>query len=286
MKRVFIIAAFVMGLSYAAMAHEELPKPDKPLDKMTEQERIEFLSKRKAAFDALGGEEKAAIRRNRRARNADKRGGLVRNTKHQTGKVVFANLQSDVPIEVLSRFAERIGEQLKIAMVATKVNDSESADPASFLRANSANAVIFVIADTAAPTLLVAPEDKWAKVNVAKLRGEHIKDWTEKELLRAFVFLCGGVSSPYQEKLCDFIGDPRQLDAINDCAISLDLMMRINAYLPQMGINPDVEATYEKACQEGWAPQPTNDVQTAIWKKYHTIPDKPITIEFDPRTDK
>ena len=44
--------------------------------------------------------------------------------------------------------------------------------------------------------------------------------------------------------------------------------------------------THKKACQEGWAPAPTNDVQKAIWEKVHAIPDKPMTIEFDPKKDK
>ena len=45
-------------------------------------------------------------------------------------------------------------------------------------------------------------------------------------------------------------------------------------------------ATYKRACREGWAPTPTNDVQRAIWEKVHAIPDKPLTIEFDPKIDK
>ena len=36
----------------------------------------------------------------------------------------------------------------------------------------------------------------------------------------------------------------------------------------------------------GWAPQPTNEVQRAIWDKVHAIPDKPLTIEFNPKKDK
>ena len=42
-------------------------------------------------------------------------------------------------------------------------------------------------------------------------------------------------------------------------------------------------STYRKACQEGWALAPTNDVQKAIWKEVHSIPDKPMTIEYKPK---
>ena len=43
---------------------------------------------------------------------------------------------------------------------------------------------------------------------------------------------------------------------------------------------------YSRACREGWAPPPTNDVQRTIWKQVHAVPDKPIKIEFDPKKDK
>ena len=43
---------------------------------------------------------------------------------------------------------------------------------------------------------------------------------------------------------------------------------------------------YRQACQEGWAPAPTNAVQRAIWNKVHQIPDSPLVIEFDPKRDR
>ena len=41
---------------------------------------------------------------------------------------------------------------------------------------------------------------------------------------------------------------------------------------------------YRKACEEGWAPQPTNDVQKAIWDKVHAMPTEPLKIK--PETKK
>ncbi len=52
------------------------------------------------------------------------------------------------------------------------------------------------------------------------------------------------------------------------------------------GIEPLKVASYMRACQEGWAPAPTNDIQKAIWNEVYKIPDKPITINFDPKKDK
>ena len=38
-------------------------------------------------------------------------------------------------------------------------------------------------------------------------------------------------------------------------------------------------STYKKACEEGWAPNPTNEFQKAIWDKVHELPTEPIKIK-------
>ena len=41
-----------------------------------------------------------------------------------------------------------------------------------------------------------------------------------------------------------------------------------------------------KACEEGWAPPPANAFQQSAWEKVHKIPDRPLTIEYDPQKDR
>ena len=43
---------------------------------------------------------------------------------------------------------------------------------------------------------------------------------------------------------------------------------------------------YRVACKQGWAPPPKTEAQRIIWKQTHQVPDKPITIEYDPKIDK
>ena len=69
-------------------------------------------------------------------------------------------------------------------------------------------------------------------------------------------------------------------------ALSQEALYHIARMLEQSGITPSTRATYRTACKEGWAPAPTNDVQKAIWAEVHQIPDKPLTIKFDPKNDK
>ena len=41
-------------------------------------------------------------------------------------------------------------------------------------------------------------------------------------------------------------------------------MMR---HLPTIGVLQDKMTSYRKACQEGWAPAPTNEYQKAVWEQ-------------------
>ena len=53
-------------------------------------------------------------------------------------------------------------------------------------------------------------------------------------------------------------------------------------YLASAGVTPLRKTIYRKACQEGWAPAPTNEYQKAIWDKVRSEkergPTNPIEI--------
>ena len=65
--------------------------------------------------------------------------------------------------------------------------------------------------------------------------------------------------------------------------LPIDIQDSIKKYLSAAGVTPLRRTIYRRACQEGWAPAPTNDVQKAIWDKVHAIPKTPMKIEFDPK---
>ena len=84
------------------------------------------------------------------------------------------------------------------------------------------------------------------------------------------------------------------------CWFGLDLLYTTTAYRSPQDKRIDVmimsatalgayvkrRTSYQKACEEGWAPLPTNDVQKAIWDKVHAVPKNPMKIEFDPKQGK
>lgn len=153
---------------------------------------------------------------------------------------------------------------------------------------------LFVIDDAKYPTLLFAPENMWAVLNVSPLRegaGSNpafLKARTMKEMSRAFAGLCGAMSSNFPSSLTGGVFKPEQLDKFADQKLSIDVVGRMAPYLEQVGVTPAVYTTYRRACIEGWAPAPTNDVQKAIVaavanEKAETLkgPSQPRKIVFD-----
>ena len=140
------------------------------------------------------------------------------------------------------------------------------------------------------PAILVAPENRWAIVNIAPIATEQRPAYFEarvkKELTRGFSYLCGATNSQFPRALTRGIVDHADLDKNPDFGLPIDVLQRFRTYMETLGVRPAVISTYRKACQEGWAPAPTNEVQQAVWDKIHTIPAEPMKIEFDPKKDK
>ena len=73
------------------------------------------------------------------------------------------------------------------------------------------------------------------------------------------------------------------LDAMPNKFIHPASFFKARPYFDMCGVTPARKGTYEAACQQGWAPAPTNDIQKAIWDKIHAVPATPMKIEFDPK---
>jgi len=129
---------------------------------------------------------------------------------------------------------------------------------------------VFVVDDKSLPSVLVATEDKWAAVNVARLRDVRPQFFAlrvKKELVRTFSQLCGGASSNYQGGLSGPVRSLDDLDKKLDYRLQVDVRERILKYVREYGVIPQITTTYLAACRHGVAPAPTNEVQKVIWEK-------------------
>ena len=213
-------------------------------------------------------------------------GGAVRKPGAQKGCVYYVNAQKKAPADWLRQNAQIFAKSLKVEI---KVADGEFALPSPRVMGEAS---LFVIDDDKLPVILHAPESRWCVVNVAPLsagageKPQFFEARVRKELTRGFALLAGAQSSNYPHSLLGCIAKTEALDEFADCKLPVDVIARFQPYLAGYGITPYVVKSYKKACQEGWAPTPTNDLQKTIWDKVHELPTKPIKIEYDEKRDK
>lgn len=205
--------------------------------------------------------------RPRPARLTKPSGGLVERTvPGKTVRVVDA--QGTLPHGAVEAAAR--GVRLRSLLPLAVETGCTSADEGVWRMASSATAdagaAVLVVDDTSLPLVVASPDARWAIANVASLRGmpERTEARLEKLLWNAVARALGtgatgdgGVIAPFSgaiglDALPDLPG-PTSHNALMDAA-------KVH------GIGLIKLATYRTACEEGWAPVPTNDVQRAIWE--------------------
>lgn len=228
------------------------------------------------AADAKTPAEVAADRAKREAATYRMTGGAVRRPDAGKERVVFVDCQQKADAEIIRKSASRLEGQLHFPIDYERGTFNLAAPK------RVGEATLFVTDDPALPTSLVALEDRWAMVNVAKLAADDAavtRARLEKELSRIFATLCGGCLSQFQKTLMECVTEPKQLDEYPDWNLPFDTLQKIGKYINGFGIKPYPPATYYDACCEGWAAKPKDAVQQKIWDDVHAIPDQPIKIQ-------
>ncbi len=216
-------------------------------------------------------------------------GRLVRPGTKQ-GEVVYVNCQTRAGKELLEESKAYFEDCSKFNI---SIQEGSFTFPNPTIKGNAS---LFIIDDETMPPILLAPESRWAMINVAPLAkgyGEQpafFNARVKKELTRGFAMLCGATNSGYPQALTGGIVETKMLDKHVDARLPVDVIARFAPYMEPFGVTPAVMTTYRKACQEGWAPAPTNDFQKAIFEqikaeKAETLkgPKNPRRITFDPQ---
>ena len=209
-----------------------------------------------------------------------KTGGMLEVPGAEKGKLVYVNAATNrIPQMWLESNAEVFRQATKLRIETV---EGEFSFPTPKL---VGSASLYIIDDEKLPSLLSAPENRWVMVNVAPLtkgsgeKPEFFAARVQKELTRGFSILAGAQSSNYPNSLVGCVTKPEDLDEFIDCKLPVDVMARFVRYVDGYGIKPKQIVSYKKACQEGWAPQPTNDVQRAIWDMVHQLPTNPLPLK-------
>ena len=133
------------------------------------------------------------------------------------------------------------------------------------------------------PALSVYPEERIGIVNADKLKGGDDPSLPEmrvsKEVWRAIGFVGGLGFSPAENDIMQPIYTIKELDANRYPFIQPMNMARMQKMWKRFGVKKERRIPYRVAVQEGWAAQPTNDYQKAVWDEVHAVPTEPIKIK-------
>ena len=242
MKALLFAALAVLSFASAAeiekLSDEDLKLIDKPYKALTETERV----RRREVM---------------RLNNLIKNGGEMPYPGTPVGTIRYVNLQKRVASDDLRRALGVFGVMMQYDVAIV------DADCEATLK-------IKIVDDADQPTLLVAPEERWAQINVAKLGDEKTKApflaaRTRKEMIRAFAFLTAGSQSDLP--MFTPIRNPSDFDQFAEHGFPVDIIMRSKNYLSRLGVEPLERATYRSVLLDGFDVAPTNDYQKAIYEE-------------------
>ena len=253
MKKLMFIATIALCAAVAFAEETNAPQAEATKAPTTTQTPADKGKKRRATADEIKA---------RRAARIEAEGGLV--TAPAQGRVVrILNKTDKVTIPELEEMTAEITQLLGFVV---EVVDSDKAT-------NQRTGCLITLAEqNGAPTILVAPEDPWAAVNVKNLMKDNptpevLKTRIRKELWRAFAFAMGAANSQMQPCLMRPVFSLKDLDAEKVAILSPEPLMGISQTAERLNFATSRRVTYKTAVVEGWAPAPTNDVQRAICEK-------------------
>ena len=145
-----------------------------------------------------------------------------------------------------------------------------------------------IVSDSKLPIELLSPDRKWGILNIAPLKADNPSPATfDARFMKVYWGIIartlGAGTSSYPGCVIVPFSDMKGLDAIRatrPCPEPFNKMIdTANAY----GIKIITITSYREACQQGWAPQPKDEVQKKIWEEVNALPKNPMKIEFDPK---
>ncbi|MBQ6010557.1 MAG: hypothetical protein IJL17_18650 [Kiritimatiellae bacterium] len=198
-----------------------------------------------------------------------KTGGSVIKPDTGKGAVRVVIAAQGIPLDIMDEPFANMTKIVKIDVKTVQGTKPMLVNAKGELKKYAAQAGVYVVEDDTLPRMLVAPEEGWAFVNVKALRDgnvpeDHLTARARKEISRALMFVCGcGNAGAVMQSVTSLV----HLDRIPVDTFPPMARNQIIAHLNNLGVEPIHQASYLRACQEGWAPAPTNDIQRGIWQK-------------------
>lgn len=199
------------------------------------------------------------------------------------GSIVIINAQQAVSASEIEDYAAFASKNIQVP-ISVKSGEFDIKSAAATVAKFGGTAGVYIIDDAVMPTSLISSEELWGVVNIAKMKegavyGEALSKRTRKEFNRVLAMLFGGGLSSMKTSIMRPVRSATDLDKIVNPWIPFDTLNLMFSSFQDYGITRRKQIQYKKACEEGWAPAPTNKFQQAIWDKVHALPTEPIKIK-------
>lgn len=199
-------------------------------------------------------------------------GGFVVKPSNLPG-VLYLDLQDRLPHDFIAEKAKDIANSAKFkAMCESDKGDSQKAINKALERKKDVALVIAVVNEKGQPPVLLSPDQGWIKVNLDFLLSDNpdearLKERMSRQMWRATGMIFGaGYSQQFATSVMQPVRKLADLDAITGHTYATDTVQTIFKTANQLKIANVRPTTYKRACEEGWAPMPTNEWQKAIWE--------------------
>jgi hypothetical protein len=211
-------------------------------------------------------------------------GGYLTVWPNNPGSFIFVNAQKRIQTNILGECVSKLAEEFSIDIKMVEDGFPGIDKISSELKEKNAKGAIWIVDNDSMPVILSAVEDGWGVLNVAKMIEDNpdvkkINKRLVKYINRSFAYLNGISDSPMMpacvmKQAVGLAG----VDSLLCATYSPEACSKISSYLSIAGYKRCRKGTYYDACEEGWAPAPTNAVQKKIWDKVHKLPTKPLVI--------
>ena len=213
-----------------------------------------------------------------------KTGGFVVAPASGRG-ILLVDADSGVPEGAFDKFMKAVstGPRFSVTMKKGEPNEKYMPDQES-------GAVIVFRKDSSCPmTIMTAPEQGWASVNVAPLMtdapsSELLGQRINKEAWRALVYMLGGGNNQMPACVMKPCVGVKDIDSLKMEQACPEPFREMSLSAAKLGIAQAKLTSYRRACVEGWAPAPANEYQKTIWDEVHAMPTEPLKIK--PETKK
>ena len=219
-------------------------------------------------------------------------GGIVEKT--YSGNVFrIINAQNSIGAGYVANVAKKIrfNTLLPIEAHSRRINNDSCPFSAAdnIVSEGKVGAGLLIVENENLPLTLVAPERRWAILNIARLKAdapsmEKLNARFEKMLWCSVARALGAGYSCYKPCVLTPFKSLNELDTSIYPQLCPEPINKMIDTGKAYGIHTITIASYRTACQQGWAAQPTNAVQKAIWDEVHAMPSAPIKIK--PETKK